>query len=262
MHLAEVERLRGRYAEAMELTRKGIVVARRLGDEGAFGAFMSVNLADDLFLLGRWDEADAQLSELQSERLASTGEVFRDTLAGQLAVARGDFEAAAASFERAGRDRAGLLSELLASLGAGLAELALWQRRPETARDHVRETLAAIEGAEDRLYAPSVYALGVRALADLSERPERRERSEDTREEARARSWAGWASSWSQPTRVRRPRSPLRSCDSPRRSWRARSPRRHRRPGPSRPRPARTSSTPTPPRTPASAKPKRASWRG
>ena len=147
---------------------------------------MSVNLADDLFLLGRWDEADAQLSELQSERLASTGEVFRDTLAGQLAVARGDFEAAAASFERAGRDRAGLLSELLASLGAGLAELALWQRRPETARDHVRETLAAIEGAEDRLYAPSVYALGVRALADLSERPERRERSEDTREEARA----------------------------------------------------------------------------
>jgi DNA-binding NarL/FixJ family response regulator len=186
MHLAEVERLRGRYAEAMELTRKGIVVARRLGDEGAFGAFMSVNLADDLFLLGRWDEADGQLSELQSERLASTGEVFRDTLAGQLAVARGDFEAASASFERAGRDRAGLLSELLASLGAGLAELALWQRRPQTARDHVRETLAAIAGAEDRLYAPSVYALGVRALADLSERPERRERSDDTREEARA----------------------------------------------------------------------------
>ena len=31
-----------------------------------------------------------------------------------------------------------------------------------------------------------MYALGVRALADLSERPERRERSEDTREEARA----------------------------------------------------------------------------
>jgi tetratricopeptide (TPR) repeat protein len=212
-----VERLRGRYAEAMELTRKGIVVARRLGDEGAFGAFMSVNLADDLFLLGRWDEADAQLSELQSERLASTGEVFRDTLAGQLSVARGDFEAASVSFERAGRDRAGLLSELLASLGAGLAELALWQRRPQTARDHVRETLAAIEGAEDRLYAPGVYALGVRALADLSERPERRERSE-TRARRRARSWAGWAFSWSRPTRVRRPRSPLRSCDSPRRS--------------------------------------------
>jgi DNA-binding CsgD family transcriptional regulator/tetratricopeptide (TPR) repeat protein len=172
MHLAEIKRLAGSYHEAMELTRKGIAVAERLGAHGAFGTFMVVNLAEDLFRLGRWDEAAATLAELESRPSPITAALFRDTLAGELAVARGDFDAARASFERAEAGReSGIPSELLPSLGSGLAELALWERRADAALEHVRATLAAVGDAEDRMYTPIVYAMGVRVAAELAERP-------------------------------------------------------------------------------------------
>lgn len=187
MHFAEVKRLHGRYADAMQLTAKGIAVAQRLGAHAAFGTFMSVNLAEDLVLLGRFDEAAAQLAELESQALATTSELYRDTLAGQLALARGDFELAERRFQQAERRReSGVPGELLPSLGAGLAELALWRRRPEDARAHVEATLAAIGDAEDKLYTPIVYSMGVRAAAELAELRGRRAQLEQARADARA----------------------------------------------------------------------------
>ncbi len=193
MHLAEVERLRGRYAAALEHTARGIAVARRLGAHAAFGTFMAVNLAEDMFLLGRWDEAAAQLRELEALPLPATAELYRDTVAGQLAAARGELDAAEALLGRASARRdGGVPAELLPGLGAGLAELALARGEPEEARRHVDEALAAIGDAAERLYTPALYAAGLRAAADLAERPgtraraAARERARDLAHELRA----------------------------------------------------------------------------
>ena len=172
MHAAEVARLRGAYAEAAERTRKGMAAARRLGAEGAFGRYLAVNLAEDLYLLGGWDEAEAQLAELESQQHSVSGEVFRETLSGQLALGRGDFERAGACFGRAqAHHRDGIPSELLPALGAGLAELALWRRRPGEARAHVERALAMVGDAADRLYTPLLHCAGLRACADAAGLP-------------------------------------------------------------------------------------------
>ncbi len=170
LHLAETKRLRGDYDGAAEVTRMGIATARRLGAEGAFGHFMAINLAEDLFVLGRWDETAAVLTELDAQPLVVTAEVFRDTLAGQLAVAQGRFDDAERRFAAA-QDRVepGIPSELLPSLGAGRAELALWRRDGAVARAVVRETLAAVGDGAECLYTPSLYAMGIRVEADLAD---------------------------------------------------------------------------------------------
>ncbi len=59
INLAEVLRYRGRIAEALAVTVEGERAARRLGIESSFGAYLSVNAAEDLFHLGRWGEARA-----------------------------------------------------------------------------------------------------------------------------------------------------------------------------------------------------------
>ena len=58
-NLTTVLDLVGRRAEAVEVAYDGIEDARRAGLEAVYGNFLAGNVADSLFLLGRWPEARA-----------------------------------------------------------------------------------------------------------------------------------------------------------------------------------------------------------
>jgi DNA-binding CsgD family transcriptional regulator/tetratricopeptide (TPR) repeat protein len=177
-HLAEVLRLDGRLAEALALMLEGEETAARFGMSKSFGRSLSVNAAEDLFRLGRWDEAAARLRRTARLKLRFAAELLHHLLVGQLSVARGDFQQASSSLQRA-REMCspGVDADFLVGVHAAWAELALWEGRPEDAREEVQQALGALDGPGDPLYAPMLYSLGVRAEADVAEqvRPLRRE---------------------------------------------------------------------------------------
>ncbi|MDX6676319.1 MAG: hypothetical protein QOE31_371 [Solirubrobacteraceae bacterium] len=166
IHLAEVLRYRGAIAEALAVTTEGERVARRLGIESSFGAYLSVNAADDLLHLGRWDEAQQRLDGVDPAGLEPTGRQFWLAVAGRLEIARGNADAARAHLDAA---RAlisdGMAPEQFPNVYAGLAELALWDGRPDDACRLVAEGLKAGEDA-DALHLPALLAIGVRAEAE------------------------------------------------------------------------------------------------
>jgi DNA-binding CsgD family transcriptional regulator len=169
MYLAELERLRGRTGAALEAMREGRRRATALGAGASWGAFLAVLSADDLFQLGRWDELDSLLADFKDVNAGRPGAVMWPLVAGQLAMARGDLECAAALLERS-RESAlrGVTPELLPHVGAALAELHLWLGDLSAARRHIDETRRLIAAHQDPLNAPVLYRAGVRVEAQLA----------------------------------------------------------------------------------------------
>jgi DNA-binding CsgD family transcriptional regulator/tetratricopeptide (TPR) repeat protein len=174
MYLAELERLRGRTAAALDAMREGQEQATALGAWASWGAFMAVLSADDLLQLGRWDELDALLAAMKDVNAGRPGAVMWPVVAGQLALARGHVDAAVPLLQRA-RDAAlrGVTPELLPHVGAALAELRLWLDDPSAARAHIDETRALTALHDDPLNTPVLYGTGVRVevrIADAAAR--------------------------------------------------------------------------------------------
>ena len=166
-------RVRGDHARALEAMVDGEREAARLGLRGSFGHFMYVNGADDLFRLGRWDEAAARLEEAARMELSRTARALRRATAGQLHVARGELEAARRELEFTDEE---LPAEFLAPIAAARAALALAEGDPAAAAGHVA---GALGGVEDPFYTSPLYALGVRAEAQLAEHERARRRTPD-----------------------------------------------------------------------------------
>jgi DNA-binding CsgD family transcriptional regulator/tetratricopeptide (TPR) repeat protein len=170
IHLSEVLRLEGRLVDAFRVAEEGVREARRLGVLGSFGRSMAANATEDLFRLGRWDEAERRLDELASVPLTTVGALMRDAVSGHLAAARGEFAAARRYFDAARvQGERGVPPEFLPTIGTGLAATALGRGRVEEARDHVEHALAGIPDTEERLYTPMLLAMAARVQADLAE---------------------------------------------------------------------------------------------
>ncbi len=168
LYLAEVLRLRGRFGDALTVMDAGAERSSRLGLDGSFGVFMRVNAAEDLFRLGRWDEADARLRECARRPVKLVAEVMHHAVAAQLAVARGDVDRATDHLDLArAACEGGIAAEFLPGVYAAAAELALWQQRPLEAGAEVRRGLALIGDQAEPLYTPALYLLGLRAEADV-----------------------------------------------------------------------------------------------
>jgi DNA-binding CsgD family transcriptional regulator/tetratricopeptide (TPR) repeat protein len=170
-YLAELERLRGRSRAALAAMQEGRHRAVALGASASWGAFMAVLSADDLFHLGFWDDLDALLETTASVNAGRPGAVAWPLVAGQLALARGEVEEAAALLERA-RECAlrGVTTELLPHVGAALAELELARGDAPAARARVAEMLKLIGGHEDVINTPVLYGAGARAEAQIAVR--------------------------------------------------------------------------------------------
>jgi DNA-binding CsgD family transcriptional regulator len=100
----------------------------------------------------------------------------RESVAGRLCTARGDFAAAATHFELAVKVREEVHAiEFAPAISAGLAELALWQQRPDEAKGHVAAGMEAIGDTIDPLHAPILFSIGMRAEADADARAGQRD---------------------------------------------------------------------------------------
>src|SRR5581483_6240612 len=163
-HLAEVERIRNRLDEALALTLDGVREAERMGLRNSFGRALSAIAAQDLFRLGRWDEALEQIHETRRLKLGFGAQLIQHSLLGRLAVSRGDFDEARTQLESARAmcdDRTPV--EYLVAVYAGWAELALWESHPDEAAREVDDALAGIGERTDPLYTPVLFSLGLRA---------------------------------------------------------------------------------------------------
>jgi len=177
----------GRLREAHGTARRGLAFARELGLESTLGSILTAHVAEGLYELGDWEEADRVLA----------GALARDTWAavplhgtgGLLELGRGDLAAARRHLDLAGRpDPSAGGGDFVVR---GLVELAVQERRYGDARAAVDRALRAVErldpeDAEGPLEFSGIYALGLWVEADLAEAA-RAARSAADIEEARRR---------------------------------------------------------------------------
>jgi DNA-binding CsgD family transcriptional regulator len=170
LYLAELRRLRGRFDTARTTMQEGARLAHELGLQGAFGWYMAVNEAADLFHMGRLDDADRRLDAVRGRSLESWTEILLRQVAGQIALLRGHVEEAESELLLA-RGRCGdAQPECAPPVYAALAELALWRGDSGAARAHVTDGFAAVEATAELLYTPALHAIGARAEADAAAR--------------------------------------------------------------------------------------------
>jgi DNA-binding CsgD family transcriptional regulator len=169
----------GRLEEALDLAREAVVAARELGILEMFGTHCLCNAADLLYQLGRWEECEAAVREAEDIGPTGINVILLREMRGRLAMAHGRFDDAAEHL-RVARDFGARTADgqFIAPAHASLAELAIWQRRPDAAVKHAQDGLAALAHSPD-IGLGQLYALGVRALADVVEMARGRRSSGD-----------------------------------------------------------------------------------
>jgi DNA-binding CsgD family transcriptional regulator len=159
----------GRHEEAIELAMAGIEETIALGHVRMFGAHLMANAAEDLYRLGRWDEAVALIRQAQDANPLGINQILAQELSGRLAMVRGRLDEAATSLDPLGplAERA-IDVQFVGPVEASLAELALWRGRPADAMRRVAATIPRIEFTPE-VRVDEVYVLGIRAAADSAE---------------------------------------------------------------------------------------------
>ena len=157
----------GRYEEAFEQWSEGIDVVTQRGAGGSYGGWYRSDMAETLFKVGRWDEADALTRESGSE--SGTVQAMRLCTRAQVATARGRLEDARADLEEARRYSAGMREpQYLGPSTRAHALLALAEGDPVAARALVQDALAALTDSEELADPALLCFVGLGAEADLS----------------------------------------------------------------------------------------------
>ena len=157
----------GQHELAAGVARAGITAAREYGLARTSGAVLAVNLAEPLVSLGRWDEAGEVIEralELLPPRL-SRSSLWR--LAGDMALARGDLDAAAEHVAsiRAALDRTRYKDEHQLPLARLETELRVVQDRPAEALTVAEEAVGRFDLLPSPRYAWPLLAAAARASA-------------------------------------------------------------------------------------------------
>jgi DNA-binding CsgD family transcriptional regulator len=159
----------GRLEEGVAFAREGFEHARRLGLITFFGTHFLCNAANLLYRLGRWEESEA--AARQAEEIGSEGinEILIREILARLAMARGQFKEAGEAL-RAARPLAVQAADgqVIEPVHASLAELALWERRPDEAARVIASGLQSMAQSPDIRHL-ELFALGIRAHADMAE---------------------------------------------------------------------------------------------
>ncbi|SFQ32892.1 regulatory protein, luxR family [Actinomadura madurae] len=91
----------GRHEEAAAVAERGKELAREYGVARTQGTFLSINQAEPLVSLGRWDEAMAVMGHAMEQDPAITTRTSLLVLSGWVALSRGDLATARARLDRA-----------------------------------------------------------------------------------------------------------------------------------------------------------------
>jgi DNA-binding CsgD family transcriptional regulator len=169
LFLGEVQRLGGRLEAAQATMRAGARRSRELGMEGAFGPFMLLNAASDLYHLGRWADAAELVAAVADRPLESWAAIMLHRVAGLLRLADGDRGQATEELEAAQALLEDAPPEYKTEVYAALGELALWQGDLTAARNVLARGLAE-RSDHDRLYGPALFSVACRVEADAGQR--------------------------------------------------------------------------------------------
>ena len=153
--------------EALTEASAGRVAARDAGLERRFGMDLAALVADVLFRLGRWDEADTAIAEGLALDQRAVGTTYLAAVRARLLAARG--APGAAEDALATIDRSTLDPDVAAFVGVARAEAALTAGRPADALAAATEGLAKVAGLDDVVWSAPLVAVGLRAVAEAAE---------------------------------------------------------------------------------------------
>jgi DNA-binding CsgD family transcriptional regulator len=159
----------GRLEEAVAVAELGIATTERLGLVRFFGTHLLCNVADYLYRLGRWDEAEQAIRRAGEAGPYGINEILEQEFIGRLAIARGQWDEAAERLRPLApvAERASDI-QFIEPVQASLAELALWLGRPDDAAARIAAALRLVEHTTE-VRIGEIYALGIRANADAAE---------------------------------------------------------------------------------------------
>ena len=163
----------GRHAEAAAVAARGKELAREYGVARTQGTFLSINQAEPLVSLGRWDEAVAVMNHALEQDPAITTRTSLLVLTGWVALVRGDLATARARLGTS-REIKNVKAEWLKTQDYFStlwleANLALAEGRPAAALDAVRPVLGQRGLPDDARYAWPVLVVGAAACAELGD---------------------------------------------------------------------------------------------
>jgi len=163
----------GQHTRAAEVARDGIAEAARYGLARTQGTFLAINLAEPLYSLGRWSEAVEVIEWALDLSAPAATRASLLQLAGLIAVARGETDAASQAAETVARLRAGSRYQHQHQLPAARLQIELL-----TARRRYRDALAAAQDPLRRYdlpasprYAWPVMVAAARAVAEAVAAP-------------------------------------------------------------------------------------------
>ncbi|TDC70091.1 helix-turn-helix transcriptional regulator [Actinomadura sp. GC306] len=163
----------GRHEEAAAVAGRGIELAREYGVARTQGTSLSINTAEPLVSLGRWDEATAVLNQAMEQEPAVTTRTSLLVLSGWLALARGDLPTARKRLAGA-REIMNLKMKWLKTQDYFTtlwleANVALAEGRPEAGLDAIRPVLDHAGLPDDARYAWPALVTGASICAELGE---------------------------------------------------------------------------------------------
>ena len=160
----------GRLEEALALADAGLARSERLGLMRFFGTHLLCGAADHLYRLGRWAESERAVRRADHVGPLGINEILVEELLGRLAVARGRFDEAAERLRPlAPLAQRAIDIQFVVPVFVSLAELALWQGRPDEALAHADGAIRLVAHSPETRIG-DLFALGVRAAADAAER--------------------------------------------------------------------------------------------
>jgi DNA-binding CsgD family transcriptional regulator/tetratricopeptide (TPR) repeat protein len=159
----------GRIADALELAREGLEVAREFGTDANSGHLLRAEMGGRLLQIGEWDAAEQLLGEVVDS--GPTGTTAADALMhlGHLLAMRGEFEQAQQATDEAEQHLPNSsASQWLGPLTVARAECQLWAGHPEIAAGLIADSLARFGARELVVFTADLYALATRACADIA----------------------------------------------------------------------------------------------
>ncbi|WP_165555452.1 helix-turn-helix transcriptional regulator [Kribbella pittospori] len=164
--LSDVHLIGGRLREAAQDALEGVAKSRRYGYERSSGIVIASNAAEALLGLGDWARAEEVLDA--ALHLASS---FRPEgvhlIRAELELRRGEYAVTLQHLE-AGAPAA-LEPQLTAAYSCLVAELALWERRPEDAASVLDAALRLDATGDVKIREPRLCALAIQAETDRAQ---------------------------------------------------------------------------------------------
>ena len=157
----------GQHELAATVARAGIAAARQYGLARTSGAVLAINLAEPLVSLGRWDEAGEVIERALQLLPPSLSRSSLWRLSGDMALARGDLDAAAEAVAliKAVLDRTRFKGEHQLPLARLETELRLAQGRPADALTVIGDALERFDLLRNARYAWPLLAAAARTCA-------------------------------------------------------------------------------------------------